>query len=36
MRQSFELVERSVGQMGADVNRLSQPMRMFNFINPFR
>jgi archaellum component FlaC len=36
MRQSFEFMEQNVGRMGADVNQLSQPMRMFNFFNPFR
>jgi hypothetical protein len=36
MRQSFEIMEQSVARMGADVNHMSQPMRMFNFMNPFR
>lgn len=36
MRLSFEVMEQSVGRMGADMRHLSQPMRMFNFFNPFR
>jgi hypothetical protein len=36
MRQSFQLMEGAVGRMGQDVNHLSQPMRMFNWMNPFR
>jgi uncharacterized protein YoxC len=36
MRQSFEFMQQNVGRMGTDVNHLSQPMRMFNFFNPFR
>lgn len=36
MRQSFRLMEETVGRMGQDVNQLSQPMRMFNWMNPFR
>ncbi len=36
MRQSFQLIEDTVGRMGQDVNHLSQPMRMFNWMNPFR
>lgn len=36
MRQSFEIMERTVGRMGQDVNHMSQPMRMFNQMNPLR
>jgi hypothetical protein len=36
MRQSFQVMEQNVGRMGTDVNHLSQPMRLFNFFNPFR
>lgn len=36
MRQSFQLMEQTVGSMGQDVNRMSQPMRMFNWMNPLR
>ncbi|WP_462320681.1 hypothetical protein [Halochromatium sp.] len=36
MRHSFRLMEDTVGRMGQDVNQLSQPMRMFNWMNPFR
>jgi hypothetical protein len=36
MRLSFEVMEHSVSRMGTDMRHLSQPMRMFNFFNPFR
>ncbi|WP_295879188.1 hypothetical protein [uncultured Thiohalocapsa sp.] len=36
MRLSFEVMEQRVARMGADMRHLSQPMRMFNFFNPFR
>ncbi|MBK1705164.1 hypothetical protein [Halochromatium glycolicum] len=36
MRQSFQVMEQTVQRMGQDVNHLSQPMRMFNWMNPFR
>jgi hypothetical protein len=29
-------MEQTVGRMGQDVNHMSQPMRMFNWMNPFR
>jgi uncharacterized protein YoxC len=34
MRQSFEFVEHNVLRMRQDVDRLSQPMRLFNWMNP--
>jgi len=36
MRQSFQVMELNVERMRQDVNHLSQPMRMFNWMNPFR
>ncbi len=36
MRQSFEVMDLTVGRMGKDVNHMSQPMRMFNSLNPLR
>ena len=36
MRQSFEIMQINVARMGADVNHMSQPMRMSNWMNPFR
>jgi hypothetical protein len=36
MRGSFELMEHTVGNMSQDVNHMSQPMRMFNWLNPLR
>ncbi|MGB5734564.1 MAG: hypothetical protein WBM40_08990 [Thiohalocapsa sp.] len=36
MRQSFEIMEQNVARMGQDVNHMSQPMRMFNWMNPLR
>jgi hypothetical protein len=36
MRQSFQVMEQTIGVMRRDVNHLSQPMRMFNWMNPFR
>lgn len=36
MRQSFEVMQVNVGRMGVDVNQMSKPMRMFNWMNPFR
>ena len=36
MRASFEIMETRIGSMSNDVNHMSQPMRMFNFMNPFR
>jgi hypothetical protein len=36
MRQSFELMEQNIGRMGADVNHMSEPMRLFNWMNPLR
>jgi len=36
MRQSFQVMEQTVGRMGVDVHHMSQPMRMFNWMNPFR
>jgi hypothetical protein len=36
MRQSFEIMQINVGRMGSDVNHMSQPMRMFNWMSPFR
>jgi outer membrane murein-binding lipoprotein Lpp len=36
MRQSFEVMEFNVGRMGSDVNQLSKPMRMFNWMNPLQ
>lgn len=36
MRQSFEVMQHNVAVMGRDVNHMSQPMRMFNWMNPFR
>jgi len=35
MRNSFYYMEGNVGGMGRDVNNLSQPMRIFNRMNPF-
>ena len=36
MRGSFQVMEHTVGDMSRDVNHLSQPMRMFNRMNPLR
>jgi len=36
MRHSFEVMEFNVGRMGGDVNQMSKPMRMFNWMNPLR
>lgn len=36
MRQSFQIMDQTVLRMGRDVNHMSQPMRMFNWMNPFR
>ena len=36
MRGSFVIMEHSVGVMGRDVDHMSQPMRLFNQMNPFR
>lgn len=36
MRASFQVMEQTVGRMGRDVNHMSQPMRMFNWMSPFR
>lgn len=35
MRGSFQLMEGNVARMGRNTNQLSQPMRIFNFFNPF-
>lgn len=34
MRDSFAVMEHRVREMGRDVNRMSQPMRLFNQFNP--
>jgi hypothetical protein len=35
MRQSFEIMQINVGRVGSDINHMSQPMRRFNWMNPF-
>jgi uncharacterized protein YoxC len=35
MRGSFQYMEGNVARMGRSTNQMSQPMRMFNFFNPF-
>jgi methyl-accepting chemotaxis protein len=35
MRGSFHFMEGNVARMGRNTNHLSQPMRMFNWFNPF-
>jgi hypothetical protein len=35
MRGSFQFMEGNVARMGRNTNQLSQPMRMFNWFNPF-
>jgi len=36
MRHSFEIIDDSVDRMTRDVRRMSQPMKLFNQMNPFR
>ena len=36
MTSSFALINQTVGVMGADVNRMSGPMRVFNSMTPFK
>ena len=36
MTSSFALINQTVGVMGADVNRISGPMRVFNSMTPFK
>ncbi|MEA3640639.1 MAG: hypothetical protein VBE63_11945 [Lamprobacter sp.] len=36
MRGSFEVMQQTVGGMGRDLNQMSQPMRLFNQMNPLR
>ena len=36
MTASFALINQTVGIMGADVNRMSGPMRVFNSMTPFK
>ncbi len=36
MRGSFEVMDHTIGRMSADVDHMSQPMRLFNWMNPFR
>lgn len=35
MRGSFQFMQSNVARMGRNTNRLSQPVRMFNWFNPF-